>query len=303
MITIHQLQKRFGKTAVLQDLELTVPTGKISALLGPNGTGKTTTIKCAMNLISPDAGSIEVYGVAPNKLTPAHWQRIGYVSENQKMPDWLSIAALLDYLRPLYEKHWDRSFEKKLLADFDLPMHQPLRTLSRGQRMKAALLSSLAYRPQLVVLDEPFAGLDPLVREEFLEGLLELTETEGWTVWISSHDMEEVERFADHVAIMDGGKIQLSAEVASIQQVFRKVELFFPQEPETASQWPREWMGWQSSGRTARFTVSNYEPEITERLCRDLFPSMTRCDFYTMSLRETFIALAKKNRREKEVSA
>jgi ABC-type nitrate/sulfonate/bicarbonate transport system ATPase subunit len=164
MITIHQLQKRFGKTAVLQDLELTVPTGKISALLGPNGTGKTTTIKCAMNLISPDAGSIEVCGVSPNKLSPAHWQRIGYVSENQKMPDWLSISALLDYLRPLYEKHWDRSFEKKLLADFDLPMHQPLRTLSRGQRMKAALLSSLAYRPQLVVLDEPFAGLDPLVR-------------------------------------------------------------------------------------------------------------------------------------------
>jgi len=303
MITIHQLQKRFGKTAVLQDLDLTVPTGKISALLGPNGTGKTTTIKCAMNLITPDSGSIEVCGVAPNKLTPLHWQRIGYVSENQRMPDWLSLSSLLDYLRPLYEKHWDRSFEKKLLADFALPMNQPLRTLSRGQRMKAALLSSLAYRPQLVVLDEPFAGLDPLVREEFLEGLLELTETEGWTVWISSHDMEEVERFADHVAIMDAGKIQLAEEVATIQQNFRKVELFFPQDAETAADWPHEWMGWQSSGRTARFTVSNFGPELTERQCKERFPTLTRCEFHTMSLREVFIALAKKNRHEKEVLA
>lgn len=303
MITIHQLQKRFGKTTVLQDLELTVPTGKISALLGPNGTGKTTTIKCAMNLIPPDAGIIEVCGVAPHKLTPAHWQRIGYVSENQRMPDWLSIAALLDYLRPLYEKHWDRSFEKKLLADFNLPMHQPLKTLSRGQRMKAALLSSLAYRPQLVVLDEPFAGLDPLVREEFLEGLLELTETEGWTVWVSSHDMEEVERFADHVSIMDGGKVQLSAEVASIQQAFRKVELFFPQEAIAPSNLPPEWMGWQTSGRSARFTVSNFTNELTEKHCREVFPTMTRCEFHTMSLREVFIALAKKNRSAKEVLA
>jgi ABC-2 type transport system ATP-binding protein len=301
MITIQQLHKRYGKTTVLQDMDLEVPTGKISALLGPNGTGKTTTIKCAMNLITPDTGKIEICGVSPEKLSPTHWQRIGYVSENQRLPDWLSVGALLDYLRPLYGKHWDRSFEKKLLVDFELPLNRPLRSLSRGQRMKAALLSSLSYRPQLVVLDEPFAGLDPLVREEFLEGLLELTETEGWTVWISSHDMEEVERFADHVAIMDGGKIQLHDEVSSIQQKFRKVELLFPETATPPSQWPESWMCWQSTGRTARFNVSDFDPEITPQQCREIFPSAVRHDFHSMSLREVFIALAKKNRREKEV--
>ena len=303
MITIQQLHKRYGKTSVLQDMDLNVPTGKISALLGPNGTGKTTTIKCAMNLITPDAGKIEIFGVTPEKLSPSHWQRIGYVSENQKLPDWLSVGALLDYLRPLYGKLWDRSFEKKLLTDFELPLNRPLRSLSRGQRMKAALLSSLAYRPQLVVLDEPFAGLDPLVREEFLEGLLELTETEGWTVWISSHDMEEVERFADHVAIMDGGKIQLHDEVSSIQQKFRKVELLFPEAATPPSQWLDSWMCWQATGRTARFNVSDFDPVITPQQCREIFPSAVRHDFHSMSLREVFIALAKKNRREKEVAS
>ena len=148
-------------------MDLEVPRGKVTAFLGPNGAGKTTTIKCAMNLMEWQDGQIDVMGCSAQNLQPEHWQKIGYVSENQEMPDWMTVPQLLDYVRPLYGKYWDRDFEKKMLADFDLPLKTRLKSLSRGQRMKASLLSSLAYRPQLVVLDEPFSGLDPLVRDEF----------------------------------------------------------------------------------------------------------------------------------------
>jgi ABC-2 type transport system ATP-binding protein len=225
MITIRDLKKRFGRTEALRGVNLEVPQGRVSAFLGPNGSGKTTTIQCAMHLMGADSGRIEVLGVAPQRLDTGHWRRIGYVAENQRMPEWMTVEGLLDYLRPMYGAQWDRDFERKMMKDFDLPGRTRIGLLSRGQRMKAALLSSLAYRPQLVVLDEPFSGLDPLVREEFLSGLLELTETEGWTVWISSHDMEEVERFADRVAIIDQGRVHLEDEVAAIQARFRMVEL------------------------------------------------------------------------------
>ena len=218
MIKIRNLRKSFGKNEVLRGVDLEVPRGKVTAFLGPNGSGKTTTIKCAMNLLEWKEGQVDVMDCDARELQPKHWQQIGYVSENQQMPDYMTVPQLLDYVRPLYGVLWDREFEKKMLADFNLPLKTPLKSLSRGQRMKASLLSSLAYRPQLVVLDEPFSGLDPLVRDEFLSGLLELTEKEGWTVWVSSHDIEEVERFADRVVILNAGRVDLEESVDSLQK-------------------------------------------------------------------------------------
>ncbi len=303
MITIRDLHKRYRRTEALLGVDLTIPTGKVSAFLGPNGSGKTTTIKCAMNLITPDSGSVEILGVTPAKLKPEHWQRIGYVSENQRLPDWFTVPQFLDYVRPMYGRHWDRDFEKKMLADFELPLKTKLRSLSHGQRMKAALLSSLAYRPQLVVLDEPFAGLDPLVRDEFLSGLLELTETEGWTVWISSHDMEEVERFADRVAIIDHGKVHLEADMMVIQERFRSVELVFPDEPVKPALMPEDWVDFRITGRSARFTATNYDVHRISNEFREIFPSLVRHDSSTMNLREIFISLAKEHRSRREVKA
>jgi ABC-2 type transport system ATP-binding protein len=300
MITIRGLKKRFRKNEALHGIDLDIPQGKVTAFLGPNGAGKTTTIKCAMNLLERDAGSVTVLDTDARKLGPPQWQRIGYVSENQKLPGWMTVPQLLDYLRPMYAEHWDRDFEKKLIADFELPLKTRLRSLSRGQFMKAALVSSLAYRPQLVVLDEPFSGLDPLVREEFLSGLLELTETEGWTVWISSHDIDEVERFADRVAVLNNGRIDLTEDVETVQARFRAIELVLDNEAKAPAKLPASWLNFQAQGRNARFTESQYDESRTTAEIRQLFPDLVHHEVRPINLREVFVALAKSYRSKRE---
>ncbi len=293
LVQIRQLTKSFRKVDALRGVNLDIPAGRVTAFLGPNGSGKTTTIKCAMNLLEPDAGRIEVLGAEARKFGPEQFRRIGYVSENQKMPEWMNVGQLLDYLRPMYGGHWDRDFERRLIDQFDIPPKTPLKSLSRGQRMKAALLSSLAYRPKLVVLDEPFTGLDALVRDEFLIGLLELTEVEGWTVWISSHDIEEVERFADRVAILNAGKVDLEEDVESLQTRFRAVEVVAEGDIEAPTRLPAAWLDFQSSGRTARFVDSAFDDSGILASVREHFPTALRHEARPMSLREIFVSLAK----------
>ncbi len=167
------LTRRFGRTEAVNGLNLRVPAGSIFALLGPNGAGKTTTLKVLMNLVRATRGSATVLGVDSRRLGPREFERIGYVSENQRLPEWMTPGQLFDYCRPFYP-NWDNALQAKLESDLGLTSRAPLRTLSRGTRMKAALLASLAYRPDLVVLDEPFTGLDPLVRDELVRGLLEV---------------------------------------------------------------------------------------------------------------------------------
>src|SRR4051812_35392150 len=146
IIETHTLSRRFGKMDAVHELNLTVPAGSIFALLGPNGAGKTTTIKVLMNLLPPTTGSASVLGVDSRKLGEREFAQIGYVSENQQMPLWMTVRQLLDYCRPFYPT-WDRDLERTLLQRFELPEGRKLSQLSRGMLMKASLLSSLAYRP------------------------------------------------------------------------------------------------------------------------------------------------------------
>ena len=298
LITIRGLKKRFRRVEALRGVDLEIPAGQVTAFLGPNGSGKTTTIKCALNLHDRDGGAVDVLGVDARRLGPDQLRRIGYVSENQEMPDWMTVPQLLDYCRPMYGDAWDRDFEKSLLADFELPTGTRISNLSRGQRMKAALLSSLAYRPQLVILDEPFSGLDPLVRHEFLDGLLELTEREGWTVWISSHDIEEVERLADRVAILNQGRIDLTEEVSDLQGRFRQVEITLGSDSGEGegidrSGLPDHWLHLEMAGRRIRFVESHFDEERTARQIREKFSDAQPEGISPMGLREIFVALAK----------
>ena len=277
IIEINNLTKRFRKFPAVDRLSLSVPEGAVTAFLGPNGAGKTTTIKCLLNLLAADAGSSRVLGCESAKLGPAQLQKIAYVSENQKLPEWMTVTELLDYVRPMYPD-WDRDFERRMLAEFELPVRNRLRNLSRGQRMKAALLSSLAYRPKLVVLDEPFSGLDPLVRDEFLHGLLELTETEGWSVFVSSHDIEEVERLADRVAIIDKGRIQLDESSESLLERFRAVEVVLESEADLPGGLPATWINAQAVGRSIRYIDTAFQPDDQLDVIRRHFPTSVRHD-------------------------
>ena len=173
-IETFNLSKQFGKKFALKNLNLQVPTGTIFAFLGPNGAGKTTTIKTLMNIMPPTKGSAKIFGVDSQKLGPQEFQQIGYVSENQELPEWMTVGQFFNYCKAMYPA-WDDVFCQTLVQQFELPLNDKLKNISRGMRMKAALVSSLAYRPKLVVFDEPFSGLDPLVRQEFVDGILKLT--------------------------------------------------------------------------------------------------------------------------------
>jgi ABC-2 type transport system ATP-binding protein len=205
VIETIDLTRRFRRADAVDRLTLQVPVGSIFALVGPNGAGKTTTIKLLMNLIRPSRGSAFVLGTDSRQLGPEQFRRIGYVSENQRLPEWMTPDQLLAYVKPFYPT-WDEGLCQKLRGDLGLTAAAPLRTLSRGTRMKAALLSSLAYRPELVVLDEPFTGLDPLVRDQLIHALLELTGEQPLSVLVSSHDIEEIERLADWIGYIDAGR-------------------------------------------------------------------------------------------------
>jgi len=297
MITIRNLHKRFPRHEALRGVNLDVPEGKVTAFLGPNGAGKTTTIKCAMNLIERDHGELSVLGTDARKLGREQWQRIGYVSENRQFPEWMTVPKLMKFLRPMYGKHWDLAFEQKMTRAFELPLKTRLSAMSRGQRMKAALLSALAYRPQLVVLDEPFSGLDALVRDEFLSGLLELTDSEGWTVWISSHDIEEVERFADRVAIINAGKVDLQEDVETLRERFRSVELWFEDAaPVLPPGVPETWLNAKSEGRTISYIDTKYDEHRSAAVLAHSFPGHRRLEARPMTLREIFVALARSYR-------
>ena len=291
IIETHNLTRRFGQTEAVHALELAVPAGSVFALLGPNGAGKTTTIKLLMNLLRPTAGSASVLGVDARRLGEREFAQIGYVSENQQLPLWMTVRQLLDYCRPLYPT-WDTALERSLLAQFALPEDRKLKHLSRGMLMKAALLSSLAYRPKLLVLDEPFSGLDPLVRDEFIRGVLEVSASGDWTVFVSSHDIDEVERLCDHVALLDNGRLQLSEPAEALQGRFRRVEVT---DAPAGAGCQVDWLDWECAGALTRFVETRYAGETTERAWAGRFPGATIAA-QPMTLREIFMTLAREGR-------
>jgi ABC-2 type transport system ATP-binding protein len=292
VIETQGLKQRFGKTDAVADLSITVPEGSIYAFLGPNGAGKTTTIKTLMNILRPKAGAAKVLGVDSTLLGPREFSQIGYVSENQQLPEWMTVGQFIDYCRPMYPK-WDAAFCEKLLTQFDLPLDRKLKSLSRGMKVKAALLTSLAYRPRLLVLDEPFTGLDPLVRDEFIRGMLELSEEENWTVFISSHDIDEVERLADRVGIIDNGRLHLEESTNSLQARFRQMECVVLDFARLPSPPPPSWLVPEIAGHSLRFVESQYQLEASDAQIRSVFPGASQISANPMSLREIFLALAR----------
>lgn len=294
LIHTEDLSKSFRRTAALVNVNLDVDEGTIYALIGPNGTGKTTLIKTLLNLLRPTAGRSEVLGTDSRRLSPVELQRIGYVSENQKLPGWMTLDYLLNYLRPFYPA-WDDALAADLVRQFELPPGRKLRHYSRGMQMKAALVSVLAYRPSVLVLDEPFSGLDPLVRQEFTEGLL--GNVDNTSVLISSHDLADVERFASHIGYMEHGRLALSEEMTALSSRFREVEVTLDAPRSLPAPWPAEWMEPQSYAAVVKFVDSDFEERGTRAKAARLFPDARRLEFYPMPLRDIFIALAKTGRK------
>ncbi len=290
IIETHNLTRRFGRTEAVHGLDLQVPSGSVCALLGPNGAGKSTTIRMLLNLLHSTSGRATVMGTDSRKLGPAELANIGYVAESQSLPLWMTVREYLDFCRPFYPR-WDATLEAKLLDLFELPPERKMKHLSRGMVMKTALLSSLAYRPPLLVLDEPFAGLDPLVRDEFVRGMLEISELGDWTVLVSSHDIEEVERLCDRVAVIYAGRLKFNETTDALLGRFRRVEVTGATNATPVS----GGLEWTQAGALTSWVEPAYAGESTERAWRERFPGAS-VNASPMTLREIYLALAHSER-------
>ncbi|MBL7040855.1 MAG: ABC transporter ATP-binding protein [Pirellulaceae bacterium] len=231
VVEVRGLSRRFGKTTALDDVSLSVRPGIVSGLVGENGAGKTTLIKHLLGLFKAQTGSVRIFGLDPVKDPVGVLGRIGYLSEDRDLPDWMRIGELMSYTQAFYP-NWDQAFAEQLRETFELSERQRIKSLSRGQRARAGLLVALAHRPDLLVLDEPSSGLDPIVRRDILAAIIRTVADEGRNVLFSSHLLEEVERVADSVTMIHEGKVILSDDLSKIIAAHRLVTVRF-KEPQT----------------------------------------------------------------------
>jgi ABC-2 type transport system ATP-binding protein len=233
IVEIRRVTRMFGTAMALDDVSLSIPRGGVFGLIGGNGAGKTTLIKHLLGLLRPQEGSIRVFGLDPIANPVETLGRIGYLSEDRDLPNWMAVGELMRYTQAFFPT-WDEAYAEELREAFDLDPAARIKNLSRGQRARAGLLVALAHRPELLVLDEPSSGLDPVVRRDILGAIIRTIADEGRTVLFSSHLLDEVERVADAVAIIHKGRIVLTAAMDEIRDTHRRVTLRFGQTYERA---------------------------------------------------------------------
>lgn len=226
VISVTALSRRFGSKQALDDVTLHVPRGCVFGLVGENGAGKTTLIKHLLGLLKAETGRVQVFGQDPVADPVGVLSRVGYLSEYRDLPAWMRVDELLNYTRAFYPK-WDVQYAAELREQFGLDPAQRVRTLSQGQQAKAGLLLALAFRPELLLLDEPSSGLDPVVRRDILEAIIRTVAEEGRTVFFSSHLLDEVERVSDQLAMIRDGRIVLHGRLDDIKQNHRQFVVRF----------------------------------------------------------------------------
>ncbi len=231
-VEIRGLSRHFGKKLALDNLSLEVPAGCVFGLVGENGAGKTTLLKHVLGLFKAQSGEVRVFGCDPVKCPVEVLGRIGFVSENRDLPGWMRVGELLRYMQPFYPA-WDGQYAEELRTRFELDPEARIKTLSRGQVAKAGLLVALAHRPELLVLDEPSSGLDPVVRRDILEAIIRTVSQEGRTVLFSSHLLDEVERVSDRLAFLHGGELVLCGPLDEIKERHHRLVLRFNRPPST----------------------------------------------------------------------
>jgi ABC-2 type transport system ATP-binding protein len=231
VIETSDLTKRYRNVEAVRQLNLLVSAGRITGFLGRNGSGKTTTIKMLLGISRPSSGNGMVLG---RSITNAQQSRdlrshVAYVAEDKHTYSYMTVDQIIAFTRSFYDD-WRRDVEQRLLTEYDLPLHRTVKTLSKGMRTKLALLLALARCPQLLILDEPSEGLDPVSIEELLQALVSAA-ADGTTIFFSSHQIAEVERVADHVCIIDRGVVVADVSLDQIRQGYRRITLGFATEP------------------------------------------------------------------------
>jgi len=289
IVEAHDLWKRYSRFDALKGLDFAIAEGSAFALVGPNGAGKTTTIKILVNLLEPSRGRASVLGVDSRTISPRQLADIGYVSENQELPGRLTVGEYLDYLRPFYPR-WDRDLEQSLRADMQLPPERKIRDLSHGMRIKMALVCAMAFRPRLLMLDEPFAGLDPLVRDELISGLLQ--QAGELTILISSHELLEIEGLATDVGFLHAGRLIFQEPMTRLTERCREIYVTLESPAHVPDLLPAHWLQARAVGNVLMFVDTQFADDTIGALVRTVCDDVRHIDAKPMNLRSIFTTLA-----------
>ncbi|MDB5302819.1 MAG: ytrB [Phycisphaerales bacterium] len=244
VVEVRNVCRRFGAKLALDDVSLSLPAGTVLGLVGENGAGKTTLIKHILGLLKAQAGTVRVFGLDPVAQPVRVLSQIGYLSEEPDLPGWMRVRDLLRYVAAFYPS-WDHAYAEQLRQEFALDPMAKVKHLSKGQKARAGLLAALAYRPQLLVLDEPSSGLDPIVRRDILGAIIRTIADEGRTVLFSSHLLAEVERVSDRVAMIRAGRILFCDSLDKVKQTHARLTFRFdsPRESPPALEGALTWDG------------------------------------------------------------
>lgn len=226
VIGVTQLSRSFGAKQALADVSLAVMPGCVFGLVGENGAGKSTLIKHLLGLWRAQSGTVRVFGLDPVTDPVAVLGRIGYLSEEPDLPGWMRVWELLRYTQAFFPR-WDPVYAEQLRDQFGLDANAHIKTLSKGQRARLGLIAAEAHRPDLLILDEPSSGLDPIVRHDILEAIIRTVTDQGRTVLFSSHLLDEVERVSDHLAMLHRGAVRFCAPLDDIRTRHRRIVLHF----------------------------------------------------------------------------
>lgn len=254
VIEIRGVTRTFGSKRALDDVTLLVPRGVVFGLVGANGAGKTTLIRHVLGLLKAQRGTVRVFALDPVNEPVQVLSRVGYLSEEGDLPGWMRVDELMRYMRAFYP-NWDEDYAQDLRRQFALDPAAKVKYLSKGQRARAGLLVALAYRPELLLLDEPSSGLDPIVRRDILGAIVRTIADEGRTVLFSSHLLDEVERVSDRVAMLKASRIVFAGELDEIKLSHHRLTLRFDG-PLTAPPALHGALHWDGQGREWAAIVS-----------------------------------------------
>jgi len=263
-IELLGLTKRFGRTTAVDDLSLRVAPGSTFGLIGPNGAGKTTTIKMLMGVLTPTLGLARALGIDALIEPLALRQRVGYVPEAHHMDRWMRVAEVVGFCRSLYAAWNDRTC-REMLDRFELDGSKKVKQLSKGMLVKLSLVLAVSHEPEVLVLDEPMAGLDPLAREEFLDGVLRTICERGQTVLFSTHSLDDVQRLADTVGILHGGRLLVHRKIEELLATTKRLRATLTN-GRLPDRLPPNVIWQRVEGREWLVTVGEFTGETAERL-------------------------------------
>ncbi len=236
ILTVEGLSRKFRRKYALEDVTLSVPRGVVFGLVGENGAGKTTLLRHLLGVLRPTTGQVRVFDRDPITDPVAVLSRIGFLSEERDLPGWMTVQELMRYTQAFYPD-WDEDYAEALRDHFALDPHTKIKHLSRGEQAKTGLLVALAYRPELLMLDEPSAGLDPVARRDILEAIVRTVAEEGRTVIFSSHLLDEIERVSDQVAMIHEGKLLFQGALDTIKANHQALDVTHPTVTEQRPDW------------------------------------------------------------------